>query len=287
MSMPAAIELTRPWNCILAGLGVLVAGFIAGESIGIAWSQADMIRMALAFAAAALVTGGGNAINDYCDRKIDKINRPGRPIPSGRIKDYEALTISQILFMLGIIATIFVSMWCVLLAAANAIALTLYASKFKCCGLAGNAVIGYLVGSTFLFGGLAIEELSAVGILAAMAGLSTVGRELIKDIEDMPGDRKLKMDTFPLRHGARKAAVLAAAFIVAAIVLSPVPYLQRIFPWQYLIPLAAAIAVFICAAAMVLWNQKPKSAGYASLGCKIAMGLGLLAFLVGTLELML
>jgi len=287
VSMPAAIELTRPWNCILAGLGVLVGGFIAGESIGIAWSQADMIRMALAFAAAALVTGGGNAINDYCDRKIDKVNRPGRPIPSGRIKDHEALTISQILFMLGIIATIFINVWCVLLAFANAIALVLYAAEFKRCGLAGNAVIGYLVGSTFLFGGLVIGELSAVGILAAIAGFSTVGRELIKDIEDMPGDRKLKMDTFPLRHGARKAAALVTAFIIAAVVLSPVPYLQRIFHWQYLIPLAASISAFICAAAVVLWDQKPTSAGYASLGCKIAMGLGLLAFLIGTLELML
>jgi len=285
--MPATIELTRPWNCILAGLGVLVGGFIAGESIGIAWSQADMIRMALAFAAAALVTGGGNAVNDYCDRKIDKINRPGRPIPSGRIKDYEALTISQILFVLGIIATIFVNVWCVLLAFANAIVLVLYAAEFKRRSLVGNVVIGYLVGSTFLFGGLVIEQLSAVGILAAMAGLSTVGRELIKDIEDMPGDRKLKIDTFPLRYGARKAAALAIAFIIAAIVLSPVPYLQHIFPWQYLIPLAASIAVFICAAAVVLWSQKPTSAGYASLVCKIAMGFGLLAFLAGTLGLML
>jgi len=275
------VGLVRPWNCMLAGLAVLVGIFIAGEATWIYWQPGDLIQAALAFAAAALVTGAGNTINDYFDRNIDKVNRPDRPIPSGRIKASEALAISQALFIVGIFLTVFVNVACVLLAALNSLVLAFYAAGLKRRGLAGNLAIGYLVGSTFLFGGLVMGEVQAAGILAAMAGLSTVGRELIKSIEDMRGDRASGLSTFSLRYGARKAAVLAAAFIGVAIVLAPLPRIFGIFEPVYLWVVTASIIVFVWSAALILKSQKPKAAGSASLGCKIAMGLGLLAFLAG------
>jgi geranylgeranylglycerol-phosphate geranylgeranyltransferase len=277
---------------MLAGLAVLIGVFIAGktfhfngELVGIDWTFYELVRAALAFAAAALVTGAGNAINDYFDRKIDKVNRPDRPIPSGRIKAPEALAISQALFIVGIFLTVFVNVACVLLAALNSLILAFYAAGLKRRGFAGNLAIGYLVGSTFLFGGLVIGEIQAAGILAAMAALSTVGRELVKGIEDMRGDRASGLSTFPVRYGARKAAVLAAAFIAAAVVLAPLPYIlyPEIFDLAYLRVVAASIIAFVWSAALILKSQKPKSAGRASLGCKIAMGLGLLAFLAGAI----
>jgi len=280
--------LVRPWNCILAGLAVLVGVFIAGktfhfngELVGIDWTFYEFVRAALAFAAAALITGAGNTINDYFDRRIDKVNRPDRPIPSGRIKAPEALTISQTLFIVGIFLTVFVNVACVLLAALNSLMLAFYAAGLKRRGFAGNLVIGYLVGSTFLFGGLVIGEIQAAGILAAMAALSTVGRELVKGIEDMRGDRASGLSTFPVRYGARKAAALAAAFIAAAIVLAPLPRILDIFGPVYLWVVTASIIAFVWSAALILKSQKPKAAGSASLGCKIAMGLGMLAFLAG------
>jgi len=275
------VELVRPLNCLLAGLAVLIGVFIAGEATWIYWQPRDMIQAALAFAAAALITGAGNTVNDYFDRNIDKVNRPDRPIPSGRIKAPEALAISQTLFVIGIFLTVFVNVACVLLAALNSLILALYAAGLKRRGFAGNLAIGYLVGSTFLFGGLVIGEVQAAGILAAMAALSTVGRELIKGIEDMRGDRASGLSTFPLRYGARKAAALAAAFIAAAIVLAPLPRILDIFGPVYLWVVAASIIAFVWSAALILKSQKPKAAGSASLGCKIAMGLGMLAFLAG------
>ena len=246
-----------------------------------------------AFAAAALVAAGGNTINDYFDRKIDRINRPERPIPSGRITAPEALRVAQTLFVLGIMISAFLNVYCVLLASLNSLVLALYTWGLKRRGLVGNLLIGYLVGSTFLFGGLATNIL-AIGplpsellVLVLMAALSTVGRELIKAIEDMRGDRKLGFKTFPLRYGAGKAAVLAIGFIGAAIALSPLPYTLGIFGWHYLAFVAVSIAAFIAAAGTIARSRKPRAAGRASLACKIGMGLGLLAFLVGTLELML
>ncbi len=283
------MELLRPRNCLLAGLAVLIGVYVAGRVAsreGFYWEAIDQIRAALAFAAATLITGAGNAINDYFDRKIDRVNRPERPIPSGRVKASDALSLSQALFIIGIALTIYLNVACLLLAGLNALVLALYAAGLKRRGLVGNIAIGYLVGSTFLFGGLAIQEiwvdaLPAVGILAAMAALSTVGRELIKDVEDMRGDRASGLSTFPLQHGTRKAAVAAAIFVGAAVVLAPLPYLLGMFGKYYLWVVTLSIIAFLWSTTLILRSQGRRAASNASVGCKIAMGLGLLAFLAG------
>jgi geranylgeranylglycerol-phosphate geranylgeranyltransferase len=235
-----------------------------------------------------MICGGGNAINDYCDRKIDAINRPGRTIPSGRLKAGHALTIGRSLFMIGVVLAISLGTPCIALAVLNSLVLALYAAEVKRIGLVGNLTVGYLVGSTFLFGGLAVTNLQAVSlqavsILAVMAALSTIGRELIKDIEDMKGDKKIGLETFPLRHGIRATAALAIVFIAAAVALSPLPYLLELFGVAYLIPVIISVLIFIGAATIVARNQKPKAAGRAALACKVGMGFGLLAFLAGVI----
>lgn len=267
----------RPLNCLLAGLAVLIGAIVAGGG--------ELPYAAgAAFAAATLIGGAGNAVNDYFDRDIDAINRPYRPIPSGRLNAKTAVTLGSCLFGAGVVLAALINPPCLALAALNSAVLFTYSAEIKRRGLAGNLTIGYLVGSTFLFGGLAVGKISVVGILAFMAALSTVGRELIKGIEDMRGDQKLGLKTFPLRHGADKAAALAAIFITAAMVLSPLPYMFLGFGQVYLAIVTLSVVTFAVAIVIVLGNHKPRKAGQASLLCKIAMGLGLLAFLVGALS---
>jgi geranylgeranylglycerol-phosphate geranylgeranyltransferase len=281
MRLPASIDLVRLHNCVLAGIAVLVGMIVAVASKDIVFHQA-----AFAFAVAVLICGGGNATNDYYDREIDRINRPERPIPSGRLKSRDALLIGGGLFILGVLLSILLDVPCIVLAVVNSIVLAFYAAHLKRLGLAGNLIVGYLVGSTFLFGGLAAKnapKLQALGILSAMAAVSTVGRELIKDIEDMNGDSKIGLKTFPLSHGPRAAAALAIVFIVAAIALSPVPYLLDLFGRFYLTPVMISVLIFVGAAIIVARDQSPEVAGRASLACKVGMGIGLVAFLVGAI----
>jgi len=274
--LPAMLELVRPLNCLLAGLAVLIGAVVAGGG--------ELSYTAgVAFAAAAMISGAGNAVNDYFDRDIDAVNRPYRPIPSGRLSARTAVILASCLFGAGVVLAALINLPCLALAALNSAVLFTYSLELKRRGLAGNLAIGYLVGSTFLFGGLAVGEISVVGILAIMAALSTVGRELIKGIEDMEGDQKLGLKTFPLRYGAGKAAALAIGFIAAAVAISPLPYVLKIFGWAYLALVVPSIVAFIAAAAIIMRNWKPEAAGRASLACKIAMGLGLLAFLAGVL----
>ncbi|MFH1821314.1 MAG: geranylgeranylglycerol-phosphate geranylgeranyltransferase [Methanobacteriota archaeon] len=285
ISLSTSLELVRPLNCLFTGVAVIIGAVVTFGGPDVQW-----VVLAPSFAAAALVAAGGNAINDYYDREIDGINRPERPIPSGRMNAKTARNIAGLLFVIGISLTVFLNLYCFALAALNSLVLTLYAWRLKRKGLSGNIAIGYLVGSSFLFGGLA--TISTMGrailpnellVLVLMAALSTVGRELIKAIQDMQGDQKLGLRTFPLTHGAGKAAVVSAIFIAAAIVLSPLPYLLGIFGWYYLATVAISIAAFIAAVMIIAYSQERMAAKRASLACKVGMGLGLLAFLLGAL----
>lgn len=279
MNIRAIPRLMRIHNCLLAGIGVIIGAII---TLG----EFPPLETAFAFVAVALITGAGNALNDYADREIDSVDNPERPIPAGDIEPSTALHISQILFVAGIISAIFTGEYsCLLLAGLNSAMLAYYASELKIKGLVGNLVISYLVGSTFLFGGLAVGGFETTGILAAMAALSTGGRELIKDIEDVKGDRKAKSESFPLKYGKEKAAALAIVLTSAAIALTPLPYLLGIFGEYYVAAVIVSIVAFGAGMMVIGRRQEAESAGRASLFYKMGMGLGLIAFLLGAIPL--
>lgn len=277
MNAKVAFDLIRPHNCIAAGVAVLIAGIIATRGI-------PPIEIAFAITAAIIITGAGNAINDYIDRETDAVNNPERPIPSGDIKPSQALLISRILFVTGIIITIFTKrISCLIIAGLNSGLLSYYSRSLKNKGLIGNLAIGYLVGSTFLFGSLAVGKLETVGILAIIAAFSTAGRELIKDIEDIEGDQKSGSKSFPLKHGEKKAAALAIIFTTVAIAMTPIPYIREIFSDIYLYVVMVPIIVFLVGIGIISKGQTKKDANKASLTYKIGMALGLIAFLIGAL----
>src|SRR6056297_3992562 len=86
------LELTRPINVIAASVLTFIGSFIAG---GV--SEEPMAVVA-AIGATGLAVGAGNAINDYFDREIDRINQPERAIPRGAVSPRGALAFSVVLF---------------------------------------------------------------------------------------------------------------------------------------------------------------------------------------------
>ena len=72
------LEITRPTVCILSVLGLIIGALVAG-------TLAVFPVLILAIIAAFLICASGDVINDYVDYEIDKINAPGRPLPSGRM----------------------------------------------------------------------------------------------------------------------------------------------------------------------------------------------------------
>jgi geranylgeranylglycerol-phosphate geranylgeranyltransferase len=246
MSLAGYVAITRPVNSLAAGIAAIVANLIATGSV--------VPATLLLFAVAALVTAAGNVINDYFDVEIDRVNRPDRPIPAGTVTLPGARAFAVTLFLAGLLVSLMTSTLCIAIAVFNAILLVVYAARLKRTPLYGNIAVSYLAASMFLFGGALDGVPGVVQVMpfAAMTFFAMLARELVKDAEDVEGDRASGAVTLPIRRGipfAVRLAFLCTGFGIAA---SLAPYL-RWGPWYVggivivdLILLAAAVRAAGC-----------------------------------------
>jgi geranylgeranylglycerol-phosphate geranylgeranyltransferase len=239
------VELTRPANAIVAGVLTFTGAFIA-EGAGVLGA---LPAVCAAVVATICATAAGNAINDYFDRDIDRVNRPDRPIPRGAVSPRGALAWSGSLFLVAAgLAIVVLPTLAIVIAVVNVLALITYTEYFKGLPGVGNALVAYLGGSTFLFGGAAVGSVRATVVLAALAALSTLAREIIKDVEDIAGDRAEGLTTLPISIGERPALYTAVVALAVAVLASPLPYLMGIFGLSYLLLVAPADLVMMTAA---------------------------------------
>ena len=230
------------------------------------------IGMAVVF----FFTAAGNTLNDYMDRETDKINHPERPIPSGNIDPKTALGYSMIMFGAGIVLSFLLERWIPQIIVISAVLLMIaYETRFKKEGLEGNIIISALTGMVFIFGGSIYGELHLPILLGLLAFLATVGREIVKDIQDLKGD--INRNTFPMRVGPEKAEMTAVGFILGAIILSPFPYIFNLLSIYYLGVVIVADAIFIYS--LLLLKSPKRSQRFI----KFAMVVALIAFLTGGL----
>jgi len=234
------VDLARAGNCVAAAALTATGAFVAG--VGSGGALAVIAAVTTAFAVAA-----GNTINDYFDREIDAINQPDRPIPRGAVSPRGALAVAALWFAAAVALAAALPPLALAIAAVNLVALVTYTTVFKGTPGLGNALVSYLVGSTFLFGGAAVGRPEAVVVLALLAALSTFAREVIKDVEDVVGDREEGLRTLPVAIGERRSLWIATGSLAVAVAASPLPYLTATFGAAYLLVVAVADAVMVYA----------------------------------------
>ena len=298
--MPAYLEMMRPGNCVMSIVAVVIGSLLAsGGNLAI---FLDPLSPAyIAAVVVFMITGAGNVINDYVDIEADRINRPKRPIPSGRVSPKAALVFSLMLFAAGITLSISLTWYALALAVLNSAVLIIYSYSLQNKILLGNITVGYLVGSTFLFGGAALGNLYLPFLLMLLAMFSTISREVVKDLEDIEGDRKsflkkiasgakkvaerfgIRGEETRLKIDKRNAKALAAASMVLAIMASPLPYLLDILGLTYIIILIPTDIIFIYALFTILKSDTRKGFARSSRFIKLGMNIGLLAFIAGVL----
>lgn len=267
------LELTRPGNVAAAGVLTFTGAFVAD-------GLATPVAIVAAVAATAFATAAGNAVNDYFDREIDRINRPDRPIPRGAVSERGALAFSVALFVGAVLSTLVLPVTAIAIAVVNLVALLAYTEVFKGLPGVGNVVVAYLTGSTFLFGAAAVGETfeTTVLVLFALSAMATFTREVAKDVEDVAGDREEGLRTLPIVVGERSSLSLGVAVLVLAVAASVVPYAVGGFG-------AAYLALVLPADGIMLWGAmrafSDPSAGQARL--KQGMFLATAAFIAGRL----
>ena len=274
--MGGLLQLARPLNCAMSAVGVAIGGTVAvGREV---WGPSGW-PLVLAGLAAASFTAGGNALNDLYDVATDRVNHPERPLPSGRLSVTAARAFAVAAFSASAVLASFVRWECLAVVLVNASVMASYEIRFKARGASGNLIIAYLVGSLFLFGGFSVyqgrgEPLVRAGVLAALAFLTTVGREITKDIEDMAGD--VDRETLPRRIGARRAGLLAMSAFTAGVVLSVLPWSFQLLGPVYALVVIVADGMFIYAA--LYSAARPARSQRVA---KYAMIVALVAFLAG------
>jgi len=234
-----------------------------------------------------LVTGAGNSINDFFDHKIDAINKPERPIPSGRIPLKTAGIYSVSLFVIGIVIAFYINWLLGMIALLSSLLMIYYAYDLKTKCLIGNLSISFLTGLCFVFGGIAVGEIIISIYLGFYAFLMSMAREIVKDMEDMEGDKVEGATTLPIVYGKRTSSILAAIFMIIASLTSPILYILNIFNIFYLIILLLAIVIFLTGAISIVRDQSLENTRKISKRIKIGMGIVFVAFAMGSQFLVL
>ncbi len=266
----AFAELMRLGNCFMAGIAVLIGFFLAQGT--------DLNLALIGFGVAFLVCGAGQAINDYFDAKIDAKLSKKRPIPSKRILPAEALYFSLALFLVGIIAAIYINQMALLIAIIMALLLFAYPAFMNKIKYAGNVVVALGTAITFIFGAAAAGNVPAlVVVLALSAFFSNMAREITKDIQDLKKDKGTKV-TLPMK--TKKANYIVAVYYTFAILFGIGAFVLFSLSYFYLIFTIIGAIIFIYSAKK-LYNKKPVQSQSLS---KKGMLVSLLAFILAGLK---
>ena len=221
--MHPALRLVRAGNLAVSFVGTIVGGLVA-RGIGLAGSGEFWLFVLLAAGSTALVTAGGNVLNDLEDIDEDRVNHPERPLVTGAISVQGARIVAVGLFAGGIelaLPVILVYPLVGIILAAALGGMLAYEFRLKAAGLSGNAVVAALTALVFLYGAAAAGNALVLTPFAAMAFFATLSREVIKDMEDLAGD--VDRRTLPRARGMGFATGVARGSVATALALSAVP----------------------------------------------------------------
>lgn len=268
-------EITRPHNLVVSALVVLAGWAAAGGG------PAD-VALAWAMTASVLAAAAGNVLNDYFDADIDRINKPRRPIPSGRMQRGECRRYAAFLALasLGAAALAGAPMLSVVLV--WHVVLYTYSAVLKSRLLLGNVAVAGVCSSGFVAGAWLAGRPGAAWLPTLLAFLLLMGREIVKDVEDLAGDGACGAATLARRLGARRALTVALGFFLLFTALGPSPYWLRLVGPSYLLVFFGVVLPLLSVATFLMFRDtSPSNLLRVSWILKIDMFVGVLGFYLG------
>jgi 4-hydroxybenzoate polyprenyltransferase len=217
----------------------------------------DFLRFVFILFGSLFIAAGGYVINDYFDVDIDEVNKPHSMVVGKIISRRWAMAWHFMLSTSGLMLTFFalisLSQWYLIVFNGVAVLLLwLYSTKYKKIFLIGNFLIALLVSWSILivfFSKMDPMDLLAPNstrqlqlfrfsvLYAGFAFLSTLARELVKDVEDREGDRRFGCKTLPILWGLPVAKLFTAVWslmLLALLGIVLVYLLQLKFYWVFL-----------------------------------------------------
>ena len=213
----AFLSIIRPQNCIIGGLTVIAGIAMAFQLIPIGEISEYTTMFIFAYLTYFFVAAGGNVVNDIFDIEVDKINRPHRALPSGRMTIKQAWIYVGFLSAMGLLFAWLNGPIGTLIVAVFLIVGYAYAAKVKELGLAGNFMVAFSFAFGVIYGSLVYgESISNMYIpiptwlFFFTAFMILQARETIKGAEDVEGDELRDVRTIARVYGYNAAAIVAA-----------------------------------------------------------------------------
>lgn len=238
----------------------------------------DTKQLIFLILASVCIAAAGYIINDYFDINIDEVNKPQRMVVDKVINRRWAIAWHLILSFSGLVLTMlalpFLQKWYLILANIFCIALLwLYSTNFKRSLLIGNIVISLLTAWTILiifFSKVSIADAFGMGegahykffrlaiLYAGFAFISSLIREAIKDMEDMPGDAKYGCRTMPIVWGTNATKVYVAVWLIVLLAILTILAVYMLqFKWW--LPVAYGTAFIIFPLVFIFYKLFPAS----------------------------
>lgn len=319
--MKLFLKLIRVSNLIIIGLtmyAIRFCFFSIGGKITVN-ETIEQFLFGLLVLSTLLIAAAGNIINDYFDIKSDKINKPedwiiGNIIPKRKAILYH-WTLSAIAFGIAILLSIYYhTFWYVFIHLFSINILWLYSVYFKKTTLLGNFIVALLTALVVILTGIHfaingsffyeiptsilqtptnlnnaiyewkiifLENGKFIWIFAFFSFVLNFGREIIKDIEDVDGDRILSAKTLPLKYGVKYAKISASIVLI----LIPISYFSLLIYFKTgisfveiyaTIPVAFAVITTLISLFFLLKAKRMNDFKIADKLLKIAMIAGIM-----------
>ena len=233
MKFKDAFEILRPINCVMGSLTVIIG--ILNTRTGID-AEVVLFNIILGILAYFFLAGSGMVINDIYDIEIDKINRPERAIPSGRITMEQAKLLFIVTYGIGIGFAVINSIifnlgfFNIILAAFFGFIGWVYAKWGKKSGFPGNIIVGISFSIGLIYG--AVLNGTNIPIYIYFFFLTSffllISREIVKGCEDIEGDKKEGVKTLAITIGLKKALISSIICQILAIIFFILPFFTPI-----------------------------------------------------------
>lgn len=275
-SLKHYVKLARPANIGLVTFVVLITSAFF-EPYPPVW------RVLLAVICVVFITAGGNALNDIYDVEIDRINKPKRPLPAGLISVAGARGFMVAMFIFGNLAALFLGFWPFVISVLIVTPLLYwYARHLRNVALVGNITVAFLSSMTFIFAAIAFGDISAGYVPAIYCFMLSLIREIVKDLEDLDGDKANDSKTLPVSIGENSTRVLVAIMVLFFLPFLPLPYVAGLYgKWFFFIGfIGVGIPLIIM---MIQLFQLKRKINYYQIASvmKIVMFIGILAIFLG------
>jgi 4-hydroxybenzoate polyprenyltransferase len=262
-------------------------------------------NFSLLLIASLVIAAAGYIINDYFDMDIDNVNKPDKLVIGKWINRRWAMLFHMLLSFFGLFLTALVAMQInnLLLLAFNFLSVVLllfYSTTFKKKLLIGNVIISLL--TAWVVGVLFVAELNFADVLymrqhqvvleklykytavyAGFAFMVSLVREVIKDLEDIIGDRRYGCTTMPIVWGVNPSKIYAGIWIVVLMgLLLSIFFYSILNEWFWLKSLLSIFLLNFLIVILINVKKAATSKDYASISkqIKLLMLMGILSILL-------